>query len=171
MAVGATPHVGDGRPPSLDELLVRSGRRDRSAFTDLYDRLAPRVFGLVSCLVRDPGEAERISCDAFLEVWRRAATYDPASSGAAAWVLGTARRLAVPASRLAHRSPGAPVTSQVHDPFLRASGLTRPQARAVHLAWFDGLDHRRIEAEMGPGEPAAALITGALRTLAPAGPR
>lgn len=137
-----------GRAVPLETLVVRSGTGDTAAFADLYDRLAPRVFAMVARLVRDPRADERISCDAFLEVWRRAATYDPATSDAAAWVLAVARRIA-----------------------LLAVGLTPAQTDAVQLAWCDGLDHRSIEAELRSDQPATALLTGALRALTPAGGR
>ncbi|CAM3617359.1 sigma factor [Nocardioides zeicaulis] len=133
---------------TLEDLLERSGNQDTAAFATMYDRLAPRVYGLVTCLVRDPDAAEQVCCEAFLEVWRRAATYDPASPGAAAWVLGIAHRVA-----------------------LRAAGLTRLQADALHLARFDGLDHRSIDAHLGAEDPATTLLTSGLRRLAAAGGR
>ncbi|MBS2939133.1 hypothetical protein KDN32_15440 [Nocardioides sp. J2M5] len=160
-----------GRATPDDELLVRSGTADTAAFAELYDRLAPRVFGVVSCLVRDTGTAERISRDAFLEVWRLAATYDPATSGAAAWVLGVARRTAVPERRRMAVEQDRPAPVHAPDPLLLAAGLTLDQAGAVRLAWCDGLDHRSIEAELRSDQPATALLTGALRALTPAGGR
>ncbi len=171
MAAPARPHGAAGQSGGLDELLVRSGSGDTAAFTELYDRLAPRVFGLVCCLVQDAAEAEALTHDAFVEAWRRAPTYDPASGGAVSWVLVLARRVAVPASRRAPRAGSLGTTANVHDTFLLGAGLTGAQARAVRLAWYDGLDRRRIGAELDTDAPVAALITAALRALEPAGTR
>ncbi len=145
--------------PSLEHLLVRSGSGDRSAFAELYDRLAPRVFGLVTCLVQDPGTAERVSGEAFVDVWRRSATYDPACGGAAAWVLGTVRRLVVPASRTAPRPSFASPQARAHD-----GSCARPGSPALRRRRAPGLVRRSrppgIDAELRPEESAAALITG-----------
>lgn len=142
------------------------------AFAELYDRLAPRVFGLVTCLVRDEAASQSITCEAFIEAWRRAPTYNPAQSGATAWTLVIARRIAVSARRLASPPLGHPAqATSVGGSFLLAAGLTRVQANALQLAWFGGLDHRRIEEELDSDEPATTLINQALELLAAIGPR
>ncbi|WP_165356919.1 sigma factor [Nocardioides zhouii] len=87
------------RHDELEHLLVRSGRGDVDAFTELYDHLAPRVFGLVTRLVPDPAASEAITCEAFVDAWRRSASYDPERCSATAWVLVVAHRLAVRAAR------------------------------------------------------------------------
>ena len=88
-----------------EQLLVRSGRGDVGAFAELYDYLAPRVFGLVTRLVPDPAAAEAITCEAFVEAWRRSASYDPDRCSATAWVLVVAHRLALRAARTGAPAP------------------------------------------------------------------
>ena len=157
-------------PP--EQLLLRSGRGDQEAFAELYDLLAPRVFGLVSCVVRDAAEAEAITCEAFVEVWRRAASYDTATCSATAWTLLVAHRLAVRARRLsgpATERPTAPHCAD--DARLVAAGLSSAQADAIQVAYFSGLDHDRIPAVVDSDETGAALRAGGLglltRSLAP----
>ena len=87
------------RHGELEQLLVRSGRGDVAAFTELYDQLSPRVFGLVTSLVPSQAASEAITCEAFVEAWRRSATYDPDRCSATAWVLVVAQRLALRAAR------------------------------------------------------------------------
>jgi RNA polymerase sigma-70 factor (ECF subfamily) len=156
----------------LERLLVRSGSGDAEAFAELYDRLAPHVFGMVTCLLRDEDAAESTTREAFVEAWRRAPTYDPSHSSAAAWMLVLAHRVGVRARRLALGpvDPSAPATC-LDDSVLLSVGLTHAQSRAVQLAWFDGLDHRRIEEELDSDTPVTTLINEALRSLAPSGPR
>lgn len=101
---------------STETLLARSGRGDTAAFAELYDLVAPRVFGMVTRLVHDPGTAERVACDAFLETWRRAASYDPSTSSAVSWVMAIARRTALLAVGLTPAQAGAVQLSLEADP-------------------------------------------------------
>ena len=87
------------RHGELEQLLLRSGRGDVDAFAELYDHLAPRVYGLVTRLVPDPAASEAITCEAFVEAWRRSATYDPDRCSATSWVLVVAQCLALRAAR------------------------------------------------------------------------
>ncbi|MEJ7647581.1 MAG: sigma-70 family RNA polymerase sigma factor [Nakamurella sp.] len=73
-------------PLKLDDLLVLVARGDLPAFRNLYDATAPRVLGLARSIVRDPTRAEDITQDAFLDIWRRAAMFDPARSPAIPWI-------------------------------------------------------------------------------------
>lgn len=172
MATRATPDADAGRAGPLERLLVRSGSGDTEAFAELYDRLAPRVFGVVTCLLRDDVASESITREAFIEAWRRAPTYDPSHSSATAWTVVIAHRTAVRARRLSPRPGGQPAPATSMDgSALLAAGLTHAQSDAVQLAWFHGLDHRRIEEELDSDKPVTTLINEALRLLAPIGPR
>lgn len=172
MATRATPEPEVGRAGPLERLLVRSGSGDAEAFAELYDRLAPRVFGMVTRLLRDEGASESITREAFIEAWRRAPAYDPSHSSAAAWMLVIAHRMAVRARRLSPRRVGQPAPATcIDDSVLMAAGLTDAQSHAVQLAWFDGFDHRRIEEELDSAKPVTTLINEALRSMAPIGPR
>nr|WP_300050399.1 sigma factor [uncultured Nocardioides sp.] len=172
MATRATPEADAGCAEPLERLLVRSGSGDTEAFAALYDRLAPRVFGMVTCVLRDDVASESITREAFVETWRRAPTYDPSRSSAAAWTLVIAHRAAVRARRLSPRPVGHPAAATcMDDSVVLAAGLTHAQSNAVQLAWFHGLDHRRIEEELESDKPVTTLIHEALRLLAPIGPR
>ena len=170
MAGRSEAHV-DSRP-GLEQQLLLSGRGDVEAFAGVYDELAPRVFGLVTCLVHDAATAEAITEEVFLEVWRRAPTYDPTTSSARAWVLALAHSLAARCGRLS-----APTTDRAtpdvcaDDSPLLAAGLSRSQADAVHLAYFGGLDHVRIARLLDTEEPVPRLVTDGLALLAVADSR
>jgi len=53
--------------PDLDQILHRVAAGDHDAFATLYDAIAPRVFGLIRRIVRDPGLAEEVTQDALLQ--------------------------------------------------------------------------------------------------------
>ena len=158
-------HTTNGHDPAA-ALLLRSGQGDREAFAELYDLLAPRVFGLVSCLVRDPDGAEAITCEAFVEMWRRAPSYDAERCSATAWTLLVAHRLAVRARRLSAPATERPAPPHcAPDAQLVSAGLSREQADAVQLAYFAGLDHGRIPAAVASDQSGAALLTEGLELL------
>jgi RNA polymerase sigma-70 factor (ECF subfamily) len=83
-------------PRSDAQLLVRLASRDTTAFSELYDRYAPEVMGVISRTVDDLSAAEEIVKRLFLIVWERA---EDLSSGRRAavfreWLLLTAVQLA-----------------------------------------------------------------------------
>ncbi|HET7327183.1 MAG TPA: ECF RNA polymerase sigma factor SigK [Nocardioidaceae bacterium] len=90
--------VGQGtgdRLNALNDLLARVARGDEEAFGQLYDALAPAVFGLARRVVRDPARAEEIAQEVFLSVWQKATRFDPARGSASTWVLTLTHRRAV----------------------------------------------------------------------------
>jgi RNA polymerase sigma-70 factor (ECF subfamily) len=68
-------------------LLVSVADGDQAAFSELYDRMQPRVLGLAIRILRDVGHAEEVTQEVFLDVWQVARTYDPAKGSAAGWIL------------------------------------------------------------------------------------
>ena len=59
-------------------LIGRVAKGDKRAFAELYDELAPTVYGIVQRVVRDPAQSEEITREVFVELWRHAARFDPA---------------------------------------------------------------------------------------------
>ena len=155
------------------EQLRRSGRGDVDAFAELYDRLAPRVFGAGhQCLLPDASASEASPAKPSS---RRGAARRPTTSPTRAPRPGrssspTGRRYEPVASRRALWA-GLHQATSMDDSALLAAGLTHAQSDAVQLAWFHGLDHRRIEEELDSDKPVTTLINEALRLLAPIGPR
>ncbi len=86
-----------GAPVGLDlsELLRASARGDQAAFAQLYDATASRVHGLALRVVRDPAQAEEVTQEAYLEIWRTAARFDPSRGSALSWLLTLTHRKAV----------------------------------------------------------------------------
>ena len=70
------------------ELIQAVQGRDSSALMALYDRHRGVSFALAYRIVGDAGTAEEAVQDAFMQVWRRAESYDPdRGSGFRAWLL------------------------------------------------------------------------------------
>ena len=68
---------------------------DERAFERLYDLVAPRVYGLIRRVLRDPAQAEEVAQEVLVEVWRNAARFDPARGSATSWVFTIAHRRVV----------------------------------------------------------------------------
>ncbi len=93
------------------ELLRRVARGDQGAFAELYDRLKRPIYALAVRMLGHPEEAEEVLQDVFLEVWKKAAEYDPERSRPFSWVIVKARSRALDRLRWRSRRPDHPATA------------------------------------------------------------
>jgi RNA polymerase sigma-70 factor (ECF subfamily) len=148
----------------LDILLRRVAHHDSEAFAALYDATRSRVYGMVSRVLRDRGYSEETTQDVYLQVWRTAESYDPASGSALAWLLTLAHRRAVDrvrseqaASQRDSRYGAATVerdTDHVIDAVISGEerqrvtacldGLTGVQRECIELAYYQGLTYLQV---------------------------
>lgn len=148
----------------LAALLRRSARGDEAAFAALYDAMAPRVYGLLLRVVRDPAQAEEVTQETFLEIWRMASRFDPSRGSAVAWMLTITHRKGVDRVRSAeaasrrdatyHRETPTTehdVTAEAATASLEAGRvrqaletLTPTQREAVELAYLGGYTHTEV---------------------------
>ena len=77
--------------------------RDREAFAEIFTHFAPRVKSFLRKAGASDAQAEEITQEAMLSVWRKAALFDPAASGAATWIFTIARNLRIDAIRRERR--------------------------------------------------------------------
>jgi RNA polymerase sigma-70 factor (ECF subfamily) len=161
---GAHLRPAPDRQRSDDELLAGAARGDQHDFAALYDRVAAPVYGLVRRVVRDPAQAEEVSQEVFVDVWRTAARFDPDRGSATAWILTIAHRRAIDRVRAdqASRQRTARVgrdqqqrdydavaeaveTAFEHEQVRLALGsLTALQREAVELAYYQGYTYREV---------------------------
>jgi RNA polymerase sigma-70 factor (ECF subfamily) len=83
---------------SDEDLLHRIAAGDRRAMEALYLRHHVRVYRFVLRLVSDPVNAEDLTSDVFLEVWKHARRFEGRSQ-ASTWMLSIARHKALSALR------------------------------------------------------------------------
>jgi len=122
----------------LDTLLRRVAQRDPEAFAALYDATRSRVYGMVARVLRDRGYSEETTQDVYLQIWRTAESYDPASGSALAWLLTLAHRRAVDRVR-------AEQAASQRDSRYGATTLERP-ADHVSDAVIAGEERQRVTA-------------------------
>ncbi|MBW1600530.1 sigma-70 family RNA polymerase sigma factor [Streptomyces sp. JJ66] len=150
--------------PDLQELMGEVARGDGDAFAAVYDRVAGPVLGLARSIVRDPAQAEEVTQEVLVEVWRLAAHYQPDKGSAMAWIMTMAHRRAVDRVRsaqaatdreqraaLLERTPAYDeVTEQVESRLEREQvrrclrNLTELQRQSVTLAYYRGLTYREV---------------------------
>ncbi|MGE0285190.1 MAG: sigma-70 family RNA polymerase sigma factor [Bradyrhizobium sp.] len=79
-------------------------RGDREAFRRLFEFFAPRVKGYLLRTGSSEAEAEEIAQETMIALWRKADRFDPATSGAVAWIYTIARNLRIDAVRRGRRA-------------------------------------------------------------------
>jgi RNA polymerase sigma-70 factor (ECF subfamily) len=156
----------------LTVLMQRVGLGDQAAFAELYDAVAARVHGTVLGVVRDPAQAEEVTQEVFVEVWRIAPRFDGNRGSVAAWITTIAHRRAVDRVRSEQsarvradadaRRAEAPrdvvadaVVDDAQSEFDRArvrralDRLTEAQRQSVELAYFGGHTYREVALLLG----------------------
>ena len=83
-----------------DALVVRLRAGDEEAYSELYRRMRPSVFGFALRRLGDPTEAEDVAQEVFLQVYRSIERYEGRSS-LLSWVFGITRHTTL--KRLSHR--------------------------------------------------------------------
>ena len=110
----------------------QSDPRDRAAsgpraFAALFEYFAPRIKAFMQRSGASEASAEELAQETMLAVWRKAALFDPASAGAAAWIFTIARNLRIDAHRRERRG-GVIETSDVEIEF-QIDDAPQPDAR------------------------------------------
>jgi RNA polymerase sigma-70 factor (ECF subfamily) len=149
---------------TLAGLLRQSARGDQQAFADLYDATSARVHGLVLRVIRDPAQAEEVTQEVFLQVWRTSARFDESKGSALSWLMTLAHRRAVDRVRAAeavsrqdtsyHRNThvvdhdataeAAEASMEARRVRLALTELTTVQREALELAYFGGYTHTEV---------------------------
>ena len=164
---GLTPVSGPSVPSAgeeLAELLGACSLGSETAFAKLYDATAARLFGLVHRTVRDKAQAEEVTQDAYLDIWRNSARFDPDRGSAMSWLMTIGHRKAVDRVRSAEaarrrdtayeaREQATPFDQTAEDAHRNLDGqrvrraldtLTETQRSALELAYFGGYTHREV---------------------------
>lgn len=152
--------------PSLADLLVAVARGDVKALRAIYQRQNVRLFGVANAVLRDRDQAADALHNAFINIQRRAAQYDPARGAAEAWLAAIVRYAALDILRARGREmpsddpalgdiPVEPealvmLESQENGSRLKAclEQLPEKNRRGIVLAFVHGLSHPQIAAKL-----------------------
>jgi RNA polymerase sigma factor (sigma-70 family) len=165
--------AGDGRgmrgeavDRSEEALLAQVARGDEAALGEVYDRFGRVAYGLALRILRDERLAEDAVQEAFLAVWRQAASFRPDRASARTWVLTFVHRRAVDLVRREERRRAEtlePETepaggSAAEDVELRSrrlavqgalAQLPDDQRRPIELAYYGGLSQSELAEKLG----------------------
>jgi len=86
-------------PFDYDAAVLACARGERYALQALYERESRWLLGVALRIVRDRAQAEDVLHDAFVDVWRQAAGFDPALGSARGWLYTVVRHRALKALR------------------------------------------------------------------------
>jgi RNA polymerase sigma-70 factor (ECF subfamily) len=183
------------RSRELSQLLARAGLGDRAAFARLYERSSAHLFAVVLRIQRDRAMAEDLLQEIYVSVWKAAASFDAARSQPLTWMTHIARNRAIDSLRRAQAQPRLESSTRADDDdrpdaveavpddapgplelLGRASDardlshclqqLSAPQRQSVALAFFDGLSHAEVAAQLKePLGTVKSWVRRALQTL------
>jgi RNA polymerase sigma-70 factor (ECF subfamily) len=149
---------------SVENLLLRVAEGDQKSFAELYDRVAPRVLGLITRLLIDHSQSEEVAQEVFLEIWRTATRFDPNRGAGLSWILTMSHRRAVDRVRASQSSHDRDIKIGIrdtereydqvaesveirieHERVKRAmTQLTELQREAISLAYYGGYSHSEV---------------------------
>lgn len=145
-----------------------AARRDVDCFMRIYDHYAPRLQRYLLGLRVDAAQAEELTQEAMLRLWRRAELFDPARASLSTWLFRVARNLYLDSLR------GEPLWLPIQEEldaleqdedtsagssteaYADHAGLARAidalpavQARLIRMSYFEAKSHSQIAQELG----------------------
>lgn len=157
--------LGDGT------LLQRTAAGDNDALLALHKRHANLVYSMAWRVLQDVGLAEEVTQDVFLKLWQKSQRYDSGRGQFSSWLLSVTRFAAIDRLRREGRCPllseppaGAPDDQTAFDQLLPTdhaawergqhlrlllAQLPAEQREIIELAFFGGLTHSELAAQLG----------------------
>ncbi len=163
------------------ELMARTREGDADAFEVIYDRHSAAAYSLARRVCRSGQLAEDVVQEAFLSLWRRRERYDATRGDVRGWLLTMVHNMAIDKIRRGGVHERRRAGAEGLDEYLEApqrtdeeverrqeageiraalSALPDEQRRVIELAFFDGLTHTEIAAEL---EQPVGTVKGRIR--------
>lgn len=142
-------------------------RQDRGAFTRVFAYYGPRVKAYLVRLGLSQAQAEEVSQDVMVAVWRKAASFDRTQASAATWIFRIARNRRIDVFRreqraqLDARDPALEPPAEVAPDRAAEAAQREAQVRSamaelppdqrdlVRRAFYEDLSHSEIAAQTG----------------------
>jgi RNA polymerase sigma-70 factor, ECF subfamily len=166
-----------------DSLLMQLIAKAQSeALSELYDRYSRLVYSLALHTLGDPVTAEEVTQDVFFRVWEKASTYRSDQAKVSTWLVSITRNRAIDMlrrrgiraeghsiaweeqndaslARTNSRTPEEVASQAIQGQEIRdaIARLPADQQRVLALAFFSGLSHSEIAAQLG--EPLGTVKT------------
>jgi RNA polymerase sigma-70 factor (ECF subfamily) len=157
----------DDIPLDFEAALLRCAQGDQYALRAIYERERRWLMATVLRLVRRRELAEEVLHDAFIQIWNKAGSYNPALGSARGWIYTVVRHRALNALRSIKASPEQ--EDDRHEELLAAHAgwhtqddsaeqralaqclerLEEQRRQSVLLAFVDGYSHEQVAAQLG----------------------
>lgn len=162
--------------------LVLRARTERAAFSELYERYAPRIFAYLYYRTNSTQDAEDLTARVFVRALRHIGEYEPRGGGFGAWLFAIAHNLLVNWYRDRGRRPqqaldsARPIAAEgdAHAAVERAeeaeavrravATLSPERQQLIFLKYAEGRANREIGRVLGKSE--GAVKSALVRTLA-----
>ncbi|WP_135449073.1 sigma-70 family RNA polymerase sigma factor [Tabrizicola caldifontis] len=148
------------------DLIKRCAAQDRAAFRALYRGSVAKLMGVMLRILKDRAAAEDALQEAYIRIWQRAGSYDPAKGPGMAWLVAIARNLAIDRLRARAETLNDPGPVATGDEAARTQApIPAPEevcrigdclatlepdgAAAVRHAYLDGLSYLDLAAQHG----------------------
>jgi RNA polymerase sigma factor (sigma-70 family) len=145
------------REAQLAAALARCAAGDRAALQMIYASEAPKMIGVARRILFRSDLAEEAVHDAFVRIWRSAASFDPHRGSARGWLYAVVRNRALSIHRNEHRydasdesaldiDSDATMTQMPETSALRRclERIDRPRRDVVVLAYVHGMSHGEL---------------------------
>ncbi|AOS45436.1 ECF RNA polymerase sigma factor SigK [Lacunisphaera limnophila] len=170
--------AGEDRSREQARLVAAMAQGDKAAMGSLYDQLSGPLYSLAYRMLGDAGEAQDLTQDIFLQLWRTAGSYDAGRGSVFSWAATLVRNRAIDRIRMRQRrsellaqaapdlqptAPGGDADSagtlwlQEKATAVRAAlaEIAPDQKQAIELAFFGGLTQQEIAARLN--EPLGTI--------------
>ncbi|MGH7909076.1 MAG: sigma-70 family RNA polymerase sigma factor [Thermodesulfobacteriota bacterium] len=148
---------------NLAILLSQIANGSESSLSEFYDSTSRYVYGLAFRILADVAEAEEVTIDVFMQVWNKAAEYNPERSTPLTWLFMLTRSRAIDRFRSEAKRSKLEYSLEMDVPTSETdpeeatlvverrelvrnalSKLTPQQRKAIELAYFYGLSQSEI---------------------------
>lgn len=137
--------------------LASCAQGDALALRQLFSQEAPQMLALANIMLGDQAAAQAVVHDAFVLIWKNAASYDPRTGSGRAWMYSIMRYRTL---NLLRRNPAPSTSTTIPDPLpgnaADGSGLAAALARQpdqsrkpILMAFFSGMNYADIAARLG----------------------
>ena len=156
--------------PSIEtqqaDLLRRIAAQDSAALSEFYDQTATSLFSFALRMLNNTHDAEEVIQDVFMQIWSKAASFDPEMGLAFSWSMSIVRNRCIDRLRSRQRRSRVMVETndgEVAEPHFESGvteyslaideqeavrmalgALPQDQQRAIEMAFFGGLSHLEI---------------------------
>ena len=163
---GGTPlsdDVASHERAALVAALKRVAEGDRAALQDVYRRTSAKLYGIALRIFPDGDDAEDVLQDAFINIWQKAGSFDPARASPITWLVALTRNRAIDrlrakgkrvmapldlAAEVADDRPDAEECLIAHEADARIIAciqtLATDDAALIRTAFFDGATYADI---------------------------